>query len=271
MSWASRRQTTRVEDMAYCLFGLFEINLPLLYGEGSRAFRRLQEELVRQSNDESIFAWSPSATGAFDSGILAIHPSYFQDSGYIHNCRLVSRMPYAITNTGVEISAPLLQVSRDTFLLQLNCVSIGELSNHHSVSSLGPQYPANGCTIVLRRLEDGSFVRRHLKLPDLDVLRDSPGSGYTARCIVETLLYVHASMDGFLALRPDPHGLAGRVRIVGNDTSWDKSTSGSWYARLQSQSLEPGMFTLQGVHRNEQQETWDRWLRFIRLREHPTR
>ena len=80
-----------------------------------------------------------------------------------------------------------------------------------------------------------------------------------------------ASMDGFLALRPDPHGLAGRVRIVGNDSSWDKSTSDSWYARLQSQSLEPGMFTLQGVHRNEQQETWDRWLRFIRLREHPTR
>jgi hypothetical protein len=34
MSWASRRQTTRVEDIAYCLLGIFGINMPLLYGEG---------------------------------------------------------------------------------------------------------------------------------------------------------------------------------------------------------------------------------------------
>jgi len=34
MSWASRRQTSRPEDMAYCLLGLFDINMPLLYGEG---------------------------------------------------------------------------------------------------------------------------------------------------------------------------------------------------------------------------------------------
>jgi hypothetical protein len=41
MSWASNRQTTRTEDMAYCLLGIFGINMPLLYGEGSRAFIRL--------------------------------------------------------------------------------------------------------------------------------------------------------------------------------------------------------------------------------------
>ncbi|KAF3033669.1 hypothetical protein E8E12_000649 [Didymella heteroderae] len=53
MSWASRRTTTRPEDMAYCLFGLFDINLPPLYGEGSRAFRRLQEEIINQADDHS--------------------------------------------------------------------------------------------------------------------------------------------------------------------------------------------------------------------------
>jgi hypothetical protein len=42
MSWASARTTTRIEDMAYCLLGLFSINMPLLYGEGDRAFIRLQ-------------------------------------------------------------------------------------------------------------------------------------------------------------------------------------------------------------------------------------
>ena len=41
MSWASRRQTTRVEDQAYSPFGIFDINMPTLYGEDSRAFMRL--------------------------------------------------------------------------------------------------------------------------------------------------------------------------------------------------------------------------------------
>ena len=47
MSWASKRETTRTEDMAYCLMGLFDINMPLLYGEGDKAFFRLQEEILR--------------------------------------------------------------------------------------------------------------------------------------------------------------------------------------------------------------------------------
>lgn len=47
MRWAAKRQTTRVEDRAYCLMGLFNVNMPLLYGEGERAFIRLQEEILR--------------------------------------------------------------------------------------------------------------------------------------------------------------------------------------------------------------------------------
>jgi len=42
MSWASERETTRTEDTAYCLLGIFGVNMPLLYGEGSKAFIRLQ-------------------------------------------------------------------------------------------------------------------------------------------------------------------------------------------------------------------------------------
>ena len=43
LSWAARRKTTRVEDMAYCLLGICNIHMPMLYGEGKAAFRRLQE------------------------------------------------------------------------------------------------------------------------------------------------------------------------------------------------------------------------------------
>jgi Heterokaryon incompatibility protein (HET) len=57
MSWASRRQTSRREDMAYCLLGLLGVNMPLLYGEGSRAFTRLQEEIIRVTFDQTILSW----------------------------------------------------------------------------------------------------------------------------------------------------------------------------------------------------------------------
>ncbi|KAI1791126.1 HET-domain-containing protein [Ganoderma leucocontextum] len=57
MSWASSRNTTRVEDEAYCLMGLFNVNLPTIYGEGCQAFQRLQHEIMKQSFDTSLFAW----------------------------------------------------------------------------------------------------------------------------------------------------------------------------------------------------------------------
>lgn len=55
MSWASHRSTTRSEDLAYCLLGIFDVNMPLLYGEGDKAFRRLQMEIIQQTNDQTIF------------------------------------------------------------------------------------------------------------------------------------------------------------------------------------------------------------------------
>jgi hypothetical protein len=51
MSWAARREISRVEDRAYCLIGIFGIPMPLLYGEGERAFVRLQEEIMKVSDD----------------------------------------------------------------------------------------------------------------------------------------------------------------------------------------------------------------------------
>ena len=58
MRWASSRKTTRLEDEAYCLLGLFNVNMPILYGERRQAFQRLQQELIKQQYvDTTIFAW----------------------------------------------------------------------------------------------------------------------------------------------------------------------------------------------------------------------
>jgi hypothetical protein len=46
MSWAGKRETKREEDAAYCLLGIFNIHMPLIYGEGrDKAFRRLKKEI----------------------------------------------------------------------------------------------------------------------------------------------------------------------------------------------------------------------------------
>ncbi|KAK0611916.1 heterokaryon incompatibility protein-domain-containing protein [Immersiella caudata] len=63
MSWASMRITTRIEDHAYSLLGLLDVNLPLLYGERSKAFTRLQEEVLRRRGDLSLLAWAPPRSG----------------------------------------------------------------------------------------------------------------------------------------------------------------------------------------------------------------
>jgi hypothetical protein len=57
-SWAAHRQTTQAEDEAYSLLGLFQVHMPLHYGEGrTRAFTRLQETLYLSMCDDSIFLY----------------------------------------------------------------------------------------------------------------------------------------------------------------------------------------------------------------------
>lgn len=103
MSWAARRQTTRVEDQAYCLMGLFGVHMPLLYGEGQNAFLRLQLEILKLSDDESIFAWTTASDRI--SGLLAPNPSCFVDSGDIIRAEPegLQRAPYTMTNRGLQM------------------------------------------------------------------------------------------------------------------------------------------------------------------------
>ena len=78
MSWAANRMATRVEDRAYSLMGLLDVNMPMLYGEGKKAFHRLQLEIIRMSNDQSIFAWGCDSMHVRTGSILADDPSFFR-------------------------------------------------------------------------------------------------------------------------------------------------------------------------------------------------
>jgi len=137
MSWASRRRTTRIEDQAYCLMGLFGINLPPLYGEGSKSFLRLQLEILRTSEDETILAWT--SKDMLQTGLLARSAADFSNSSKIIRVLLIQdRTPYTMTNKGLRVDARLLPMDEkwDGFfeaifgasgvhLLPINCMEAG--------------------------------------------------------------------------------------------------------------------------------------------------
>ncbi|KAI9162976.1 HET-domain-containing protein [Paramyrothecium foliicola] len=119
MSWASRRNTTRAEDQAYCLLGIFGINMPMLYGEGGpKAFFRLQQEILRASNDQSIFAWSPSESRSTLHGLLAPSPSFFRDSNHFKPTRAPGDTnDLTITNRGISLDV-LVNPTRSSIVLK---------------------------------------------------------------------------------------------------------------------------------------------------------
>ncbi|KAH7372019.1 hypothetical protein BKA66DRAFT_179676 [Pyrenochaeta sp. MPI-SDFR-AT-0127] len=100
MYWASKRMTTRPEVIAYCLLGLFEVKMPLLCKEGAeKAFNRLQEEIMKDSDGQSLFAWiQPSTDRTTMRGFLADSPAIIpvRDWGKSN--------PYSMTNTGLRIT-----------------------------------------------------------------------------------------------------------------------------------------------------------------------
>lgn len=137
MSWAAKRKTSRIEDQAYCLMGLFEVNMPLLYGEGERAFRRLQEEIIRYSDDLSIFAWPGYISGYDESelydvvyrrleGLLAVAPGAFALCGDVvwnphQTSQEQARKPHLMTNLGLEIEMSLRVYHLELYEAKLNC------------------------------------------------------------------------------------------------------------------------------------------------------
>ena len=131
MSWAANRKATRVEDIAYSLLGIFGINIPLLYGEGERAFKRLQEEIVRCYDDQTVFAWGyedrayedycaalgssfdpPDNRSNFSSmvcSILARSPTDFKNSGGLIPIRH-KYQPSTASPRGINIEMPIFDM-----------------------------------------------------------------------------------------------------------------------------------------------------------------
>ena len=161
MSWASRRDTTKKEDIAYCLFGLFQVNMPVVYGEGGpKAFIRLQQEISKQSDDESLFAWNDD-TMTF-TGMFAQSPKAFAGSGDVERSSFMSpaRKPWFVTNKGLAIDLPIRvngpgEFGGDTAVSQLE---LAPLNCTRTENTMDERYPF---CIRLLKLDAGEvdFVR----------------------------------------------------------------------------------------------------------------
>lgn len=240
MSWASRRQTSCVEDMAYCLMGVFSVNMTMLYGEGERAFVRLQEEICKESNDNSIFAWQN--TDKVDDekggcGLLAKHPRYFRDAWSISNedgavdyssLVHVTPTPIAMTNQGIRMKSYLLTLrsSRNEIrILVLRCRSptISQMEKGHLGILIRPRrLPGRGLMYVRHRPDILTLSQHRPHLPQKIMLAKAgsfPTDGYNHPQEIDICRYelseVKPEHTGTLA--PD---VAPVYICEGNFTSW---------------------------------------------------
>ena len=135
MCWAAGRETTRPEDRAYSLLGVLDMSIDIRYGEGMKAFTRLQEAIILQSADQSIFAWEKTLVREEDvylkerrdsylwsddewTHLLAPSPDAFSGAHNIVPCSQAS-LPYRMTNMGLHITAPVPSGNLDWIVL--NC------------------------------------------------------------------------------------------------------------------------------------------------------
>jgi hypothetical protein len=160
MSWAARRETTRTEDRAYCLLGVFDVAMPLLYGEGTKSFQRLQAEIVKHNNDLTIFAWE--ASGLRDENTIRL---FAESPAAFIGGSLIAPFPddlvdFSITNKGVLVSeaGSLRVVATKT----KGGDQIMRYSLFVGTSSISSDLPLGG--LYLRKIGPKLFVR-DLTLP----------------------------------------------------------------------------------------------------------
>ena len=134
--------------------------MPLLYGEGSRAFIRLQEEIMKHSDDHSLFAWQYENTTRSGHGLLADSPTEFKEcSRTIISKSKLNRIPYLMTNMGLSIELLMIPYAMDTYLAALDCESD---SNGERTGIFLTQMPENNqfARVVVDDLDWQTFKAR---------------------------------------------------------------------------------------------------------------
>ncbi|KAM0246184.1 hypothetical protein ACHAQJ_010323 [Trichoderma viride] len=104
MTWAATRKTTRGEDIAYCLMGLFDVTLQTAYGEGAeRAFCRLIDMIMQSNGNTSVLNWAGKPASSHRSLVLPSSPRCYVGRRPFNSVR---KLDISMTSRGLRI--PLL-------------------------------------------------------------------------------------------------------------------------------------------------------------------
>ncbi|OAG00699.1 HET-domain-containing protein [Paraphaeosphaeria sporulosa] len=168
MSWAAMRRTKRIEDRAYSLFGIFQVHLPMLYGEREAAFQRLQREILKTSEDDTLFAWT--GVSRRYGGLLAPNLEAFRHGALLDTSPDKPSLELSgldATERSIGITAPLIPWSNNLYLMLLGCI------RGNRKRSFGNK----GVGIYLRALDgENNFARVRLSGEDLAYLNDQESS-----------------------------------------------------------------------------------------------
>lgn len=89
-----------------------------------KAFVRLQEEIIKVSNDHTIFCWTwIDSTPREWVSMLAPSPAAFEFSGdYVEKTTVMEPSTYSLTNAGLSIHLPIIQTWSYSFaILNVHC------------------------------------------------------------------------------------------------------------------------------------------------------
>lgn len=115
MSWASEMTAPRTEDFAYALFGLFDVSMPVTYGEGRKAFLKLQEEITKDTDDFSFVAWDSFGVQEYH-GLFAYSPVCFRRFQHGPATPLRLNGEAQIHCAGITIQSSFLKTETGLFL-----------------------------------------------------------------------------------------------------------------------------------------------------------
>ncbi|RDX42230.1 hypothetical protein OH76DRAFT_1411385 [Lentinus brumalis] len=142
ISWASRRRTRREEDEAYSLMGILGVNIPTVYGEGRLAFIRLQEEVLKQTSDQTLFAWGPALRNNVElDDDFPEEPAYFwEEPDEAVWEELYMRNLFALSPRDFSSAGRVTSLSRHTLSerLQLTCPLPEYTMTSHGVRTTVP-------------------------------------------------------------------------------------------------------------------------------------
>lgn len=224
LSWAAGRRARKVEDIAYCLIGICDVNMPLLYGERQRAFLRLQEEIMQRNADQTVFCFKSDNDGE----LLARCPDDFADSSaysMVHN----ARKPFSLNNIGLEIELELSTIGLNTYIAALDVVDSGQPGSLAylliEINGGGPDFYRVG--ILTRRHHHNDMETFTTRQQRITVARHP----YRKRQRALSLLYGFRLASDCLPLTVvnywDPVG------------EWDRGSWGRWRTRRSMKSVAP--------------------------------